>query len=52
MKAFLDRHVHSKTSLKQLVEQYERALRNKMEKEFQADFKPFSKMFHVQQHMK
>ncbi|XP_022845329.1 protein FAR1-RELATED SEQUENCE 5-like [Olea europaea var. sylvestris] len=32
------------TSLKQLVEQYERALRNKMEKEFQANFKSFSQM--------
>ncbi|XP_022889102.1 protein FAR1-RELATED SEQUENCE 6-like [Olea europaea var. sylvestris] len=44
MNAFFDGYVHSKTSLKQFVEQYERALRNKVEKEFQADFKSFSQM--------
>ena len=42
--AFFDGYVHSKTSLKQFVEQYERALRCKVEKEFQADFKSFSQM--------
>ncbi|XP_022844850.1 protein FAR1-RELATED SEQUENCE 5-like [Olea europaea var. sylvestris] len=42
--AFFDGYVHSKTSLKQFVEQYERALRNKVEKEFQADFKSYSQM--------
>ncbi|XP_075499375.1 protein FAR1-RELATED SEQUENCE 5-like [Primulina tabacum] len=42
MNAFFDGYVHSKTSLKQFVEQYERALRSKIEKEFQADFKSFS----------
>ncbi|XP_022868527.1 protein FAR1-RELATED SEQUENCE 5-like [Olea europaea var. sylvestris] len=42
--AFFDGYVHSKTSLKQFVEQYERALRSKIEKEFQADFKSFSHM--------
>ncbi|XP_052190008.1 protein FAR1-RELATED SEQUENCE 5-like [Diospyros lotus] len=41
---FFDGYVHSKTSLKQFVEQYERALRCKVEKEFQADFKSFSQM--------
>ncbi|XP_022889332.1 protein FAR1-RELATED SEQUENCE 5-like [Olea europaea var. sylvestris] len=44
MNAFFDGYVHSKTSLKQFVEQYERALRNKVEKEFQADFKSYSQM--------
>ncbi|XP_022864549.1 protein FAR1-RELATED SEQUENCE 9-like [Olea europaea var. sylvestris] len=44
MNAFFDGYVHSKTSLKQFVEQYERALGNKVEKEFQADFKSFSQM--------
>ncbi|XP_022850938.1 protein FAR1-RELATED SEQUENCE 5-like [Olea europaea var. sylvestris] len=36
MNAFFDGYVHSKTSLKQFLEQYERALRSKVEKEFQA----------------
>ncbi|XP_073031272.1 protein FAR1-RELATED SEQUENCE 5-like, partial [Primulina eburnea] len=44
MNAFFDGYVHSKTSLKQFVEQYERAMRSKIEKEFQADFKTFSQM--------
>ncbi|KAL2498628.1 Protein FAR1-RELATED SEQUENCE 5 [Abeliophyllum distichum] len=44
MNAFFDGYVHSKTTLKQFVEQYERALRSKVEKEFQADFKSFSQM--------
>ncbi|XP_022858998.1 protein FAR1-RELATED SEQUENCE 5-like [Olea europaea var. sylvestris] len=44
MNAFFDGYVHSKTSLKQFVEQYERALKNKVEKEIQADFKSFSQM--------
>ncbi|XP_022841931.1 protein FAR1-RELATED SEQUENCE 5-like [Olea europaea var. sylvestris] len=44
MNAFFDGYVHSKTSLKQFVKQYERALRNKVEKEFQVDFKSFSQM--------
>ncbi|XP_052181937.1 protein FAR1-RELATED SEQUENCE 9-like [Diospyros lotus] len=44
MNAFFDGYVHSKTSLKQFVEQYERALRSKVEKEFQADVKSFSQM--------
>ncbi|XP_022851587.1 protein FAR1-RELATED SEQUENCE 5-like [Olea europaea var. sylvestris] len=55
--AFFDGYVHSKTSLIDIklpllllfmrcksVEQYERALRSKVEKEFQADFKSFSQM--------
>lgn len=44
MNAFFDGYVHSKTSLKQFVEQYERALRSKVDKEFQADFRSFSQM--------
>lgn len=31
---FFDGYVHSKITLKQFVEQYERVLRNKVEKEF------------------
>ncbi|XP_073154067.1 protein FAR-RED IMPAIRED RESPONSE 1-like [Henckelia pumila] len=42
--AFFDGYVHSKTSLKQFVEQYEQTLRSKVEKEFQADFKSFSQV--------
>ncbi|XP_022846329.1 protein FAR1-RELATED SEQUENCE 9-like [Olea europaea var. sylvestris] len=42
MNTFFDGYVHSKTSLKQFVERYERALCSKVEKEFQADFKSFS----------
>ncbi|KAL2460132.1 Protein FAR1-RELATED SEQUENCE 5 [Abeliophyllum distichum] len=44
MNAFFDGYVHAKTSLKQFVEQYEHALRSKVEKEFQADFRSFSQM--------
>ncbi|TXG51722.1 hypothetical protein EZV62_024246 [Acer yangbiense] len=35
---FFDGYVNSKTTLKQFVEQYENALRDKVEKESQADF--------------
>lgn len=42
--AFFDGYVHSKTSLKQFVEQYGRALSSKAEKEFQADSKSFYHM--------
>ncbi|KAL2531530.1 Protein FAR1-RELATED SEQUENCE 1 [Abeliophyllum distichum] len=42
--AFFDGYVHSKTSLKQFVEQYERAMRSKVEKEFHAEFKSFFQM--------
>ncbi|KAL2484747.1 Protein FAR1-RELATED SEQUENCE [Abeliophyllum distichum] len=44
MNAFFDEYVSSKTSLKQFVEQYERALRSKVEKEFQVDFRLYSAM--------
>ncbi|KAK2653381.1 hypothetical protein Ddye_013237 [Dipteronia dyeriana] len=38
MHAFFDGYINSKTTLKQLVEQYENALRDKVEKEKHADF--------------
>ena len=44
MNAFFNGYVNSKTSLKLFVEQYERTLKSKVEKEFQADFKSFSQM--------
>ncbi|PIA59055.1 hypothetical protein AQUCO_00400129v1 [Aquilegia coerulea] len=42
MNAFFDGYVNSKTTLKQFVEQYENALRSKVEKECQADFNSFN----------
>lgn len=45
MNVFFDEYVHSKTSLKQLVGQYEKALRNKVEKEFQAHIKSIDNVF-------
>lgn len=44
MNTFFDGYVHSKTSLKLFVEQYERALRSKVENKFQVDFRSFSQM--------
>ncbi|XP_022869200.1 protein FAR-RED IMPAIRED RESPONSE 1-like [Olea europaea var. sylvestris] len=44
MNAFFDGYVHLKTTLKQFVEQYKRALRCKVEKEFQSNFKSFLQM--------
>ncbi|KAL2541697.1 Protein FAR1-RELATED SEQUENCE 5 [Abeliophyllum distichum] len=41
---FFDGYVRTKTSHKQFVEQYDRALRSKVEKEFQTDFRSFSQM--------
>ncbi|PWA80627.1 hypothetical protein CTI12_AA195090 [Artemisia annua] len=38
MNAFFDGYVNSKTSLRQFVEQYDNALKSKMEKENKADF--------------
>lgn len=38
MNTFSDEYIHLKTSLKQLVGQYERVLINKAEKELQTDF--------------
>ncbi|CAL9007765.1 unnamed protein product [Prunus brigantina] len=42
MNAFFDDHVNSKTTLKQFVEQYENALKVKVQKEKQEDFKSSS----------
>lgn len=42
MNAFFDGFITSRTSLKQFVEQYDRAVRNKIEKEFKADHKSLS----------
>ncbi|KAH9769761.1 protein FAR1-RELATED SEQUENCE [Citrus sinensis] len=43
MNAFFDGFVNSKTNMKQFVKQYENALRRKVELEWQADTKCFSK---------
>ncbi|VFQ77344.1 unnamed protein product [Cuscuta campestris] len=43
MNSFFDGYVHSKTSLSQFVEQYERALRKRVEDEFHADAQSFGK---------
>ncbi|XP_057461105.1 protein FAR1-RELATED SEQUENCE 6-like [Actinidia eriantha] len=42
MNAFFDGYVHSKTTLKQFVEQYDNALGSKVEKEKKADFASFN----------
>jgi hypothetical protein len=42
MNSFFDGYVNSKTSLKQFVEQYDNALRDKIEKENRADFGSFN----------
>ncbi|CAH9087391.1 unnamed protein product [Cuscuta epithymum] len=49
---FFDGFVHSKTSLKQFVVQYGRALRCKAEKEFHADTKSFTKMISCVRYLK
>ncbi|KAF8396981.1 hypothetical protein HHK36_018619 [Tetracentron sinense] len=41
MNSFFDGYVHAKTSLKEFVDQYDSALRDKYEKEAQADFESF-----------
>ncbi|XP_028055554.1 protein FAR-RED IMPAIRED RESPONSE 1-like [Camellia sinensis] len=45
MNAFFDGYVNSKTTLKQFVEQYDNALRSKVEKETKADFKSRNKLY-------
>ena len=42
MNSFFDGYVHPSTTLKQFVEQYENALRSKVEKESQADYESFN----------
>ncbi|CAL5338151.1 unnamed protein product [Camellia sinensis] len=46
MNAFFDGYVNSKTILKQFVEQYDNALRSKVEKETKADFKSRNKLYY------
>ncbi|KAF8405744.1 hypothetical protein HHK36_007821 [Tetracentron sinense] len=43
MNSFFDGYVHAKTSLKEFVDQYDSALREKYEKEAQVDFESFYK---------
>ena len=45
MNPFFYGYVNPKTTLKQFVEQYDNALRNKVEKEKKADFKSRHKLF-------
>ena len=45
MNAFFDGYVNPKTTLKQFVEQYDIALRSKVEKEKKSDFKSRHKLF-------
>ncbi|XP_028074239.1 protein FAR-RED IMPAIRED RESPONSE 1-like [Camellia sinensis] len=45
MNAFFDGYVNSKTTLKQFVEQYDHALRSKVEKEMKADLKSRNKLY-------
>ncbi|KAG6495182.1 hypothetical protein ZIOFF_042973 [Zingiber officinale] len=47
MNAFFDEYVHSKTSLKQFVEQFENSLKKKIEKEKNLDFGSFNSMIPV-----
>lgn len=42
MNAFFDKYVHSKTTLEQLVEQYENAPLDKWEKESRTDYESFN----------
>ncbi|RXI06888.1 hypothetical protein DVH24_026024 [Malus domestica] len=48
MNALFDGHVNLKTTMKQLVEQYENALKVKVEKKKQDDFKLSSIVFNMQ----
>ena len=43
MNVFFNRYVNSKTTLKQFVEKYEKAMESKIEKEWQVDAGCFSK---------
>ncbi|XP_028103158.1 protein FAR-RED IMPAIRED RESPONSE 1-like [Camellia sinensis] len=45
MNVFFDRYVNSKTTLKQFFEQYDNALRSKVEKETKADFKSRNQLY-------
>ncbi|XP_042460880.1 protein FAR-RED IMPAIRED RESPONSE 1-like [Zingiber officinale] len=47
MNAFFDDYVHSKTTLKQFIEQYGNALKSKIEKEDNSDFASFNSIIPV-----
>ncbi|XP_042396465.1 protein FAR-RED IMPAIRED RESPONSE 1-like [Zingiber officinale] len=47
MNTFFDDYVHSKTTLKQFVEQYDNALKSKIEKEDNSDFASFNSIIPV-----
>ncbi|XP_042422989.1 protein FAR-RED IMPAIRED RESPONSE 1-like [Zingiber officinale] len=47
MNAFFDDYVHSKTTLKQFIEQYDNALKSKIEKEDNSDFASFNSIIPV-----
>ncbi|XP_042379924.1 protein FAR-RED IMPAIRED RESPONSE 1-like [Zingiber officinale] len=47
MNAFFDDYVHSKTTLKQFIEQYDNTLKNKIEKEDNSDFVSFNSIIPV-----
>ena len=47
MNAFFDDFVHAKTSLKQFVEQYDRALKRNIEKELKLDFRSYNSSLSV-----
>ncbi|XP_047326870.1 protein FAR-RED IMPAIRED RESPONSE 1-like [Impatiens glandulifera] len=47
MNAFFDGYVHSKTTLKQFVEQYDSAMKSKIEKEKASDFMSYNSCFPV-----
>ncbi|KAG6641364.1 hypothetical protein CIPAW_09G068500 [Carya illinoinensis] len=50
MNAFLDRYVHSGTTLKELVDQFDNALRKKVEVETTADFNSINQTIHCVSH--
>ena len=47
MNAFFDDYVHSKITLKQFIEQYDNALKSKIEKEDNSDFASFNSIIPV-----
>ncbi|XP_042396925.1 protein FAR-RED IMPAIRED RESPONSE 1-like [Zingiber officinale] len=47
MNVFFDNYVHSKTTLKQFVEQYDNALKSKIEKQDNSDFASFNSIIPV-----
>ena len=51
MNAFFDGYLHSSTTLKVFVEQFENALRNKVKNEIKSDFKCFKRSSSVRHHL-